>query len=107
MTVCAVPKPVLERDRCPDFLAWLKWQPCAICTKRGERQTTSSDPAHFPKVRIHGDVRNAIPLCRLHHNEQHRLGVARFCRKYAVWSRGLAWSWWDTYTAAQAAVAFG
>jgi len=52
-------------------------------------------------------VRNAIPLCRLHHNEQHRLGVARFCRKYAVWSRGLAWTWWEAYTAAQAAVAFG
>lgn len=101
------PKPVTEGDRCPDFLEWLRWQPCCICSRRGLRQTTSSDPAHFPRTRIHGDVRNAIPLCRTHHSEQHRLGVARFCMKYRVWSRRLVWAWWDAYTTQQAAVAFG
>lgn len=101
-----VPKPVVEGDRCPDFLAWLRWQRCAICTQLGQQQSTSSDPAHFPRTRIHGDVRNCIPLCRRHHDEHHALGTPAFCRLYHLWPRGLAWAWWDAYVAQLATAAW-
>lgn len=105
--VTAVPKPVVERDRCPEFLDWLHWQPCCLCTRLGLRQTTSSDPAHFPRVRIHGDIRNAIPLCRVHHADHHTLGLDRFCLKYDIhFPRGLAWAWWNAFETQRAQVAW-
>lgn len=72
------PKPVILRDEA--YLDWLRWQRCVICTLLGEKQETSSDPAHTPRTRIHGDV--ACSLCRKHHLEEERLQPAAFGAKY-------------------------
>jgi hypothetical protein len=74
------PKPEIVRD--PGFLIWLKWQRCVICEALGLHQETSSDPAHTPRTRIHGDV--ALPLCRAHHLEEEALQPAAFAAKYAL-----------------------
>lgn len=74
------PKPAIFRD--PGYLVWLRYQRCLICTRNGLRQETSSDPAHSPKTRIHGDV--AIPLCRKHHEEEERLQPAAFAATYKI-----------------------
>ena len=75
----AAPKPEILRD--PGYLVWLRWQRCVICEALGLHQETSSDPAHTPRTRIHGDV--ALPLCRKHHDEEERLQPAAFAVKYA------------------------
>ena len=74
----AAPKPETFRDA--GFLAWLRWQLCVVCQKLGVAQQTTSDPAHSPRVRIHGDV--AVCLCRLHHDEEEQLQPAAFWGKY-------------------------
>lgn len=79
----AVPKPVGER--CPELLRWARQQPCYVCTKLGIRQRTRSDAAHTPRVRIHGDVKNVVPLCGGmdgHHAEEERLQPEAFWAKY-------------------------
>jgi len=78
--VTAAPKPEILRE--PLFLAWLRWQRCVICEHLGLRQETSSDPAHTPRTRIHGDV--ALPLCRMHHNEEEQLQPTAFWAKYGI-----------------------
>jgi hypothetical protein len=78
--VTAAPKPETIRE--PLYLAWLHWQPCVICQRYGLRQETSSDAAHTPRVRIHGDI--ALPLCRCHHNEEERLQPTVFWGKYQM-----------------------
>jgi hypothetical protein len=74
------PKPEIFRES--EFLAWLRWQYCIICEHLGLRQETSSDPAHTPRTRIHGDI--AVSLCRMHHNEEEHLQPARFWAKYGL-----------------------
>lgn len=78
----AVPKPVGIRS--PDLLDWIRAQPCAICRLIDERQVTRTEAAHTPRVRIHGDMDNVIPLCHEHHEEEERLQPAAFGRTYAV-----------------------
>jgi hypothetical protein len=74
------PKPEILRE--PLFLAWLRWQPCVVCEHLGLRQVTSSDPAHTPRTRIHGDI--AVSLCRRHHDEEEQLQPAVFWAKYGI-----------------------
>lgn len=59
--------------------------PCLVCAKDGW-----SDPAH---VRSRGASAgawlesgdgNLVPLCRRHHEEQHRIGILSFQERYSV-----------------------
>jgi hypothetical protein len=99
----AVPKPEILRD--PGYLAWLRWQPCVICEGRGVAQETSSDAAHTPRTRIHGDV--ALPLCRFHHEAEERLQPAAFAAKHALLLlEALARAYYRQYRARDATLPF-
>ena len=68
------------RDR--GYLDWLKDRECVI--RDGGPSFKMSDPAHGPStgMRVKGPDNEAIPLCRHHHNEQHRIGWQAFEAKY-------------------------
>ena len=76
--------------RCPKYLAWLKGCRCMACYQevRGKAPITVAswiiDPAHGPVNGrgSKGPDNEAIPLCRHHHDEQHRIGWPAFCVKY-------------------------
>lgn len=55
--------------------------PCAIpsCGR-----SPPSDPAHHPSRGAGGLDRDTFPLCRAHHEEQHRVGVVTFARRHRV-----------------------
>lgn len=57
-------------------------QPCLICP--AGRQRTPTDPCHIRTFGASGvDAEwNFMPLCREHHDEQHRIGWYRFTKKY-------------------------
>lgn len=84
------------------YLAWLKTTQCIACesTRRDlaalgfsaangfklQSKCTLIDPAHGPVngMRSKGDDCEAIPLCRLHHTEQHAIGWPAFEARYGV-----------------------
>jgi hypothetical protein len=101
--VTAAPKPEVLRDR--TYLGWLRYQRCVICEGLDQTQQTSSDAAHTPRTRIHGDV--ALPLCRMHHDEEERLQPAAFAAQYAlILLRAAAVATYRQFQAEQQAVAF-
>lgn len=61
--------------------ALCKALPCLVegCTSEGP-----SDPAHVRSRGAGGLDSDTVPLCRTHHDEQHRIGVASFCERYGV-----------------------
>lgn len=100
MALC--PKPI--GVRCRPFLAWLRLQACDICTRTGQVQRFHTEAAHTPKVRIHGDARNAVPLCGTafgHHAEEEHLQPAAFGKKYGVDMQERADHWWAEWEAGQ------
>jgi hypothetical protein len=90
--VIAAPKPVTRYD--PAFLAWLPTQPCAVCRREHLTQVGLSDPAHLPRTRKWGDVENAAPLCRFHHDEFHAMGRESFARLHRLDLAALAAEWY-------------
>lgn len=65
------------RIRNRKHLNWLKTLPCMDCFCLG------CDPAHVPEkmwgsMALKTGDNNAVPLCRFHHAEQHRIGHKRF-----------------------------
>lgn len=52
--------------------------PCVICG------ASPCDPAHVKSRGAGGTRRDLVPLCRAHHDEQHRTGILSFQRKYAI-----------------------
>jgi hypothetical protein len=61
-----------------DYLRWIKTLPCLVC---GQRPV---DPAHIrPRSLGSDDIGNAVPLCRLHHDEQEG-HTAAFERHYTI-----------------------
>jgi hypothetical protein len=77
--------------RQPDFIQWLLQEPCCITNKRTGHWNRANesfilvDPAHI-KTRSTGgdDLYNAVPLAHHLHEEQHRIGIKSFQRKYGV-----------------------
>jgi hypothetical protein len=55
-------------------------RPCMVCRQ------IPSDPAHIVSYAVCREDReeNMIPLCRLHHSEQHQMGIKSFVRKYKL-----------------------
>lgn len=71
-------KPVVD----PKHLDFLKTLPCVICLR-----TSWIDPSHTPGERgisQKTDDHRAIPFCRAHHEEQHRIGWKRFIDTYRL-----------------------
>lgn len=71
----------IMRDR--KYLDWLVYE-VRICTVPG-CHVGPCDPAHGPPagMRVKGPDDGAIPLCRRHHDEMHRLNWGPFEAKYA------------------------
>lgn len=69
-------KPKRKVDR--EALDAEKEKPCAACG------CGPSDPAHIKTVKSGGadDPTNVMPLCRLHHTEQHKVGWVRMSQTY-------------------------
>lgn len=66
-----------ERIRNQELLNDVRGRPCLICGQ-------PSDPAHVRGRGAGGDdvATNVVPLCRLHHREQHQLGWSRFLDRH-------------------------
>ena len=91
------------RDR--GYLDWLRDCECVI--RIGGPSLHMSDPAHGPVNGrgSKGPDNEAIPLCRNHHEEQHRLGWPAFEKKYGFSREREAAAHWAAYsltTASQA-----
>ena len=77
------PKRFAKR-RDPEYLAWIRKQPCVI----GERTSFSfcagqTEASHLKSRGAGGDDRNnVLPLCHLGHQEQHRRGMQWWIEEY-------------------------
>ena len=79
-----------KKDR--KLLNEIKSQDCIIC------ETSPCDPAHIKSVKSGGDdvEHNVVPLCRVHHREQHDIGHYRFALRYPKYNDVLnkkGWEW--------------
>lgn len=70
-----MPKPV--RD--PAHLAFIRTLPCSVCPR--DRTIEAAHVGRHGMSQKSSD-RETIPLCSLHHREQHRIGLKRFARDY-------------------------
>jgi predicted restriction endonuclease len=64
---------------------------CVVCSRHG------CDPCHIKSKGAGGDdvPENMMPLCRIHHTEQHKIGWVTFAKKYpqvANWLLAHGWS---------------
>ncbi len=60
----------------------IRAKPCIVCVPGRQRMET--DPCHirtFGSSGVDADW-NIVPMCRDHHNEQHKLGWYQFTKKY-------------------------
>lgn len=87
----AVPKPVRVRD--PDYLAYIRTQPCLLaiedpCTCGGYldvvRKTYRIEAAHVRIRGAGGGDDQVMPLCGTHHREAHRIGHKSFAKRHRV-----------------------
>jgi hypothetical protein len=79
-------------DRSPDYLAWIRMLPCAVCSKVSGG-ATMIEAAHTNVLGPRGLGQkttdfSAIPLCSGHHRENpdsyHRLGETGFSHKHGI-----------------------
>lgn len=61
-------------------VAWVQAQPCVVC------QWTPCENAHIAGggAGRKADAASIIPLCRLHHAEQHQFGVSTFAARHGL-----------------------
>lgn len=85
-----------ERWRNPGYLAFLReYGKCIACMGR----FGPCDPAHGPVngTGSKGPDAEAIPLCRMHHDEQHKLNWPAFAALYGFNREKNAVAWWTLY----------
>ena len=72
------PKPTRVKDK--ELRRLIRGRPCLVCG------ASPSDAAHLKTVGSGGGdtVDNLIPLCRVHHVEQHAIGIDTFLSKYSL-----------------------
>jgi len=84
-------------DRSPDYLAWIRMRPCAVCSKVSGG-ATMIEAAHTNVMGPRGLGQkttdfSAIPLCSGHHRENpdsyHRLGERWFAQVHQIRLPGL------------------
>lgn len=83
-----------DRWRNPGYLQFLRNEgKCLICQGRG------CDPAHGPVngQSSKGPDSGAGPLCRAHHDEQHRIGWHSFECRYGFSREIESAVWWSAY----------
>ena len=80
-----------KRKKNPKLRKLVKQRGCVICFK-------PSEPCHiktFGSTRIDEEW-NMIPMCRTHHNEQHKIGWEKMVEKYLAINIELqskGWTW--------------
>jgi len=98
-----------EKWRNPKYLRFLKAGHCSVCWRNelpGDNPTYGDssfvciiDPCHGPVngKGSKGPDSEAVPMCRVHHEQQHLWGWPRF-EKYHGFSRsGEAAKWWAAF----------
>jgi hypothetical protein len=71
----AFPKPARLKD--PAYLAWIKQQRCLLCN-------SPVDPHHTVGIGAGGSDYRALPFCRRHHQECHRVGKLTFQKRHNI-----------------------
>lgn len=74
--VLAFPKPVRPEDA--DYLRFIRRQGCLL------HNQVAADAHHIPSRGAGGSDYRAVPLCRPHHREFHKRGLAWFTVEYNV-----------------------
>lgn len=95
--------PPIRDDGFRDFI---RSRPCVLadrhpCECKGYLRIGNKMASRFCHVRTrrnNGDVKNGYPGCDGHHDEQHRIGIKGFEKKYNLDLRAIAEALWDTYT---------
>jgi Putative HNHc nuclease len=84
--------------RSPEYLAWLREQPCAVglgCEGRTEachvRKGTDGGMGMKPSDNF------ALPLCQKHHREQHRIGEPSFEQRNLIAMKIVAARYWNKW----------
>lgn len=77
----------------PAFRKWIRTHPCVVpgCP------AWDIQCCHVRVKRYGPDVGNCVPLCKLHHDEQHK-GIKTFQRKYGIDLPAIAKQLGDEYT---------
>lgn len=76
---------LFTHGRSPEYLAYVRTFPCAVCMANGLEQETRTQACHVrSRGAGGGDVGNVWPGCEAHHMEQHAKGFAHMTRKYHV-----------------------
>lgn len=92
------PKPRRVSD--PDYLRWLRSQPCCVCQHLGEPQRTRTEAHHVTKTRgAGGGDDGAAPFCVRHHKLWHLLGRKSFAARVGFDPTTVAarlWREWKT-----------
>lgn len=101
-TLHATGRERFEGLRDEDFRAWIRHRPCLLhgegCCYARDREGRFSDPAHVrTKATGAGDAGNIVPLCRRHHEEQHRYGIRSFESLHGIRLRDVAGTLWLAY----------
>lgn len=88
----SIPKPVRRKD--PELLAWIRQQPCLLwgipepdCGGMLDvvKKRYASEACHVKSRGAGGDdVQNVVPLCGKHHQEQHRIGIKSFQKRWHI-----------------------
>ena len=85
-------RPRRSPDRSPEYLAWIRMLPCAVCSRMRDGSTVI-EAAHTNALGPRGLGQkttdfSAIPLCAAHHREDldsyHILGEKGFSHKHGV-----------------------
>lgn len=76
--------------RCPRHLAWIRTLPCAIPGCRSKAQAAHVRMGTGGGMGMKPPDRWSIPLCCVHHYEQHRTGHKAFDAKYGIDLREIA-----------------
>lgn len=68
----------------------IRQKPCCICGSR------PVDPCHIKSFGSTGlDIEwNMVPMCRQHHQQQHRIGIMTFYQKYLTYQLALREKGW-------------
>lgn len=75
--------------RCAGHLAWVRGHACSVGGASGHGCGGKIEAAHVRGgtdggLGVKPSDTYTIPLCSDHHAEQHRIGEAAFCKRYAI-----------------------
>jgi hypothetical protein len=75
-------KPRRGRIEDPAYLRWIRSQPCMIQNRECRGSTDPHHVGHFGQARAND--RNAVPLCRRHHDQCQQIHNRPFEERYGV-----------------------